>query len=197
MWPIILCGTFSIAITSLGEERANLSAFRTFARFARVWFCLFPLPLGVWDWLRLVIVALPGLFILPFLWINPRLSSAAYTKIVKMPSSKLAKLLSSNLTYCTSFSIYYQGVQSMIASGRQNHQPWKHIVRSCSHWWWSQCQIAKASATFGRLSRSIWGRTWIGFATRLKVYRSVVLSALLYGMPKDWITSIQAVLLKF
>ena len=29
---------FSIAITSLGEERANLSAFRTFVRFVLVWF---------------------------------------------------------------------------------------------------------------------------------------------------------------
>ena len=29
---------FSIAITSLGEERANLSAYRTFVRFALVWF---------------------------------------------------------------------------------------------------------------------------------------------------------------
>ena len=48
---------FSIAITSLGEERANLSAFRTFVRLALVWFCLFPLPLGVWEELRLVIVA--------------------------------------------------------------------------------------------------------------------------------------------
>ena len=27
-----------------------------------VWFCLFPLPLGVWEGLRFVIVALPGLF---------------------------------------------------------------------------------------------------------------------------------------
>ena len=53
---------FSIAITSLGEERANLSAFRTFVRFVLVWFCLFPLPLDVWEGLRLVIVALPGLF---------------------------------------------------------------------------------------------------------------------------------------
>ena len=53
---------FSIVITSLGEERANLSAFRTFVRFALVWFCLFPLPLGVWEGLRFVIVALPGLF---------------------------------------------------------------------------------------------------------------------------------------
>ena len=53
---------FSIGITSLGEERTNLSAFRTFVRFALVWFCLFPLPLGVWEGLRFVIVALSGLF---------------------------------------------------------------------------------------------------------------------------------------
>ena len=53
---------FSIAITSLGKERANLSAFCTFVRFALVWFCLFPLPLRVLDGLRLVIVAIPGLF---------------------------------------------------------------------------------------------------------------------------------------
>ena len=47
---------------SLGEERANLSAFRTFVRFVLVWFYRFPLPLGVWKGLRFVIVALPGLF---------------------------------------------------------------------------------------------------------------------------------------
>ena len=33
-----------------------------FVRFALVWFCLFHLPLGVWEGLRFVIVALPGLF---------------------------------------------------------------------------------------------------------------------------------------
>ena len=53
---------FSIAITSLWEERVNLSAFRTFVGFALVWFCLFPLPLGVWEGLQFVIVALPRLF---------------------------------------------------------------------------------------------------------------------------------------
>ena len=53
---------FSIAITSLGEVRANLSAFRTFVPFVLVWICRFPLPLGVWEGLRFVIVALPGLF---------------------------------------------------------------------------------------------------------------------------------------
>ena len=80
-YPLLLCGTrrfvlcltfchfvlgffspFSIAITSLGEERANLSAFRTFVRFVLVWICRFPLPLGLWEGLRFVIVALPGLF---------------------------------------------------------------------------------------------------------------------------------------
>ena len=50
---------FCIAITSLGEERANLSAFRMFVRFVLVWICRFPLPLGIWEGLRFVIVALP------------------------------------------------------------------------------------------------------------------------------------------
>ena len=50
-------------------ERANLSAFRTFVRFVLVWFWLFPLPLGVWEGLRFVIVALPGLFSYFFLFI--------------------------------------------------------------------------------------------------------------------------------
>ena len=59
---LVFLSPFSIAINSLGEERANLSAFRTFVGFALVWFCLFPLPLGVLEGLRFVIVALPGLF---------------------------------------------------------------------------------------------------------------------------------------
>ena len=59
---LVFFSPFSIAITSLGEERANLSAFRTFVRCVLVWICLFPLPLGVWEGLRFVIVALPGLF---------------------------------------------------------------------------------------------------------------------------------------
>ena len=58
---------FSIAITSLGEERANLSAFRTFVRFVLVWTSRFPLPLGVWEGMRCVILTLPGLFSYLFL----------------------------------------------------------------------------------------------------------------------------------
>ena len=57
---------FSIAITSLGKERANPIAFRTFVRFVLVWFCWFPLPLGVRDGLRFVIVALSGPLSFPF-----------------------------------------------------------------------------------------------------------------------------------
>ena len=65
---LFLCffSPFSIAITSLGEERAKLSAFHRFVRFVLVWFCRFPLPLGVLEGPRFMIVALPGLFILPF-----------------------------------------------------------------------------------------------------------------------------------
>ena len=33
---LVFSSPFSIAITSLGEERANLSAFRTFVRFVRL-----------------------------------------------------------------------------------------------------------------------------------------------------------------
>ena len=66
---LVFFSLFSIAITSLGEERANLSAFRTFVRFVLVWICRFPLPLGVWEGLRFVIVALPGLFSYPFFFL--------------------------------------------------------------------------------------------------------------------------------
>ena len=38
---LVIFSPFSIAITSLGEERANLSAFRTFVRFVLVWTCNF------------------------------------------------------------------------------------------------------------------------------------------------------------
>ena len=59
---LVFFGPFGVAVASLGEERANLGAFRAFVRFVLVWICRFPLPLGVWEGLRFVIVALPGLF---------------------------------------------------------------------------------------------------------------------------------------
>ena len=63
---LVFFSPFSIAITSLGEERASLGAFRTVVRFVLVWICLFPLPLGVFEGLWFVIVALHGLFSYPF-----------------------------------------------------------------------------------------------------------------------------------
>ena len=64
---LVFFSPLSIAITWLGEERVYPNTFRTFVRFALVWFCLFPLPLGIWEGLRFVIVALPGLFSYLFL----------------------------------------------------------------------------------------------------------------------------------
>ena len=72
---LVFFSPFSIAITSLGEERANLSAFRTFVRFVLVWICRFPLPFDVWEGLRFVIVALPGLFSLLFFLVSCVLAS--------------------------------------------------------------------------------------------------------------------------
>ena len=63
---LVFFSLFSIAITSLVEERANFSAFRTFVRFVLVWFCRFSLPLCVLEGLRFMIMAFPGLFLLPF-----------------------------------------------------------------------------------------------------------------------------------
>ena len=64
---LVFFSPFSIAISSLEEERTNLSAFHMFVRFVLVWFCRSPLPLGVWKGLRFVIVAFPGLFSYPFM----------------------------------------------------------------------------------------------------------------------------------
>ena len=55
---LVFFSPLSIAITSLGEERANLNAFRTFVRFVHVWICRFPLPLDVCEGLRLIANAL-------------------------------------------------------------------------------------------------------------------------------------------
>ena len=68
---VILFLRFSVLLVlrlPRGEERANLSAFRTFVRF--VYICRFPLPFGVWEGLRFVIVALPGLFSYFFAHLN-------------------------------------------------------------------------------------------------------------------------------
>ena len=55
---------FSIRIILLGEQGAGVCASHAFVFvfFARINFCPFSLPLGVRGWLRLLIVAVPGLF---------------------------------------------------------------------------------------------------------------------------------------
>ena len=42
-------------------------------------------------------------------------------------------------------------------------------------------RLAKASAAFGRLYKNVWNRRGITLDTKLKVYRAVVLTTLLYG----------------
>ncbi len=42
-------------------------------------------------------------------------------------------------------------------------------------------RIAKASSTFGRLKRSVWEWREISECTKIKVYRAVILTTLLYG----------------
>ena len=76
---LFLCffSPFSIAITSLGEERASVGAFRAFVR----WFCLIPFPLGVWDGQRFVIVAPPGLFSYPFFYVFSKRFASAYDTV--------------------------------------------------------------------------------------------------------------------
>ena len=81
---LVFFSLFSIAITSLGEERANLNAFRTFVRFVLFWICRFPLPLGVWEGLRFVIVALPGLFSYLVFHINAQFHAEFGTRLVAL-----------------------------------------------------------------------------------------------------------------
>ena len=81
---LVLFSPFSIAITSLGEKRANLSAFRTFVRFVLVWICRFPLPFGVWEGQRFVIVALPGLFSYLFFLSNRSLENQRVVTAYRM-----------------------------------------------------------------------------------------------------------------
>ena len=68
---VILFLCFSVLLALLGKERANLCPFHSFVRFAIVCFCLFPLPLGVWEELWFVIVAVPGLFSYLFFHMGP------------------------------------------------------------------------------------------------------------------------------
>ena len=62
---VILFLCFSVLLVlrlpRLGKRELIL-VLSTFVRFVLVWICRFPLPLGVWEGLRFVFVALPGIF---------------------------------------------------------------------------------------------------------------------------------------
>ena len=92
---LVFFSPFSIAITSLGEERANLSAFHTFVRFVLVWICRVPLPLGVWEGLRFVIVALPGLFSYLFFYTNSKRWHRPVNQIIVLQNNSLYNFLKS------------------------------------------------------------------------------------------------------
>ena len=64
---LVFFSPFSIAISSLAEERANLRAFRTFVRFALVW--LMSVSSSSWYLGRAAVCdcGTPWTFLLPFL----------------------------------------------------------------------------------------------------------------------------------
>ena len=70
LWFSVL---LALRLPRLGKRELIFELFCTYVRFALVWFCLFPLPLGVWEGLRFVFVALPGLFSYPFLDVDCRI----------------------------------------------------------------------------------------------------------------------------
>ena len=57
-------------------------------------------------------------------------------------------------------------------------------------------RLAKASAAFGQLNRNAWNRRAISEATKIKVYRAVVLTTLLYGCETQKTTQRRHVLMK-
>ena len=98
---LVFFSPFSIAITSLGEERANLSAFRTFVRFVLVLICRFPLPLGVWEGLRFVIVALPELYSYFFFCIPRLLCLCRVETLESLPVHSFNGVIISSARVCT------------------------------------------------------------------------------------------------
>ena len=78
---LVFFSPFSIAITSLGEERAYLSAFRTFVRFVLVW--ILSVSSSSWGLGRASVCdcGTPWTFLLPFFrWMSPLSKKREITK---------------------------------------------------------------------------------------------------------------------
>ena len=102
---LVVSSSFSIAITSLGEERANRNAFRMFVRFVAC--CLFPLPLRVWDGL--------GLWLWHFLDFS-----------ITFLERSVGKLLS----VCTAPNYKVRNICSVSASSRSSTSSVKHRIET-------------------------------------------------------------------
>ena len=61
---LFLCSSvlFALRLLRLGKRELVLVLFVRWFVLRLFGFCLFPLPLGIWEGLRFLIVALPGLF---------------------------------------------------------------------------------------------------------------------------------------
>ena len=70
---LFLCFSVLLALRlpRLGKRELILVLFVRLFDLRLVWFCLFPLPLGVWEGLRSMIVALPGFSLTFFLGYKP------------------------------------------------------------------------------------------------------------------------------
>ena len=82
---VILFSCFSVLLAlrlpRLGKRELILVLF--VVRFVLVWICRFTLPLGIWEGLRFVIVALPGLF--SYLFFSPIVFTLKTVKAVPKP----------------------------------------------------------------------------------------------------------------
>ena len=92
---LVFFSPFSIAITSLGEVRAGLSAFRMFFSICACLVLSVSFSCCVWDGLRLVIVALHGL--LSYLFCDV---CAAHSLFFMGPCGCSLRVLSCLLCYC-------------------------------------------------------------------------------------------------
>ena len=68
------------------------------------------------------------------------LYSMLIVKVIFTKSCQLFTIYISASTWKALQGAYHHSERSTTASGRQVPLPWKHIVKSRAHWWWSQCQ---------------------------------------------------------
>ena len=96
---------------------------------------------------------------------------------------------------------HHYSERSKIASARQSHLPWKHIVKSRAHWRWSQLvqHLADYVVVFAIEVESGLTQSWK--STKLWCCHHYCMHAkrgqFTNGKPKDWTTDIQAALENF